>query len=204
MSRELKFCQAVHEALDLCLARDPAVYLIGLGVPDPKGVFGTTLGLAEKYGPERVLDMPCAENGMTGVVIGSALAGMRPVMLHQRLDFALLAVEQLVNQAAKWHYMFGGKLSVPLVVRLIVGERRLTTCGRTGRRLDADHVGAEVGEQLGSILARSAREIEHTHAVERRGACGGQKAGHIGLLPFVGDSSAGRSGRTAEMGVRNG
>jgi pyruvate dehydrogenase E1 component beta subunit len=122
MTRELKYFQAIQEATDLCMARDPAVYLMGLGVPDPKGVFGTTLGLAEKYGSKRVLDMPTSENGMTGVAIGSALVGMRPIMLHQRIDFALLAVEQIVNQAAKWHYMFGGKMCVPLVVRLIVGR----------------------------------------------------------------------------------
>ncbi len=122
MSRDLKFAQAIREALDFCMGRDESVYLIGLGVPDPKGIFGTTSGLQKKYGAERVLDMPCAENGMTGVAIGSALAGMRPVMTHQRIDFALLAVEQLVNQAAKWHHMFDGKLRVPLVVRLIVGR----------------------------------------------------------------------------------
>src|ERR1700722_19529669 len=121
MSRELKFSQSIHEATDLCLAADPSVYLMGLGVPDPKGVFGTTLNLREKYG-DRVLDMPTAENGMTGVALGSALCGMRPIMVHQRLDFALLAVEQLVNQAAKWHYMFGGQKSAPIVIRLIVGR----------------------------------------------------------------------------------
>lgn len=122
MARELKFCEAINEAVDICMARDPAVYLMGLGVPDPKGVFGTTSGLVEKHGPGRVLDMPTAENGMTGVAIGSALVGMRPILVHQRLDFALLAMEQLVNQAAKWHYTFAGKVSVPLVVRLIVGR----------------------------------------------------------------------------------
>lgn len=122
MGRELKFFQAIHEALDLCLANDPSVYVIGLGVPDPKGLFGTTLGLAEKYGASRVMDMPTSENGMTGVVIGSALAGMRPVMTHQRVDFALLAIEQIVNQAAKWHYMFGGQGRVPLVIRMIIGR----------------------------------------------------------------------------------
>jgi pyruvate dehydrogenase E1 component beta subunit len=95
---------------------------MGLGVPDPKGVFGSTLGLQEKYGPARVLDMPTAENGMTGIALGSALAGMRPVMLHQRIDFALLAMEQIVNQAAKWNYMFGGVKSVPLLIRLIIGR----------------------------------------------------------------------------------
>ncbi|MDP3920158.1 MAG: alpha-ketoacid dehydrogenase subunit beta [Candidatus Omnitrophota bacterium] len=122
MTRELKYFQAIREALDLSLEQDPSVYLMGLGVPDPKGIFGTTLGLQEKYGPERVMDMPTAENGMTGVALGSAIAGMRPVMVHQRLDFALLAVEQIVNQAAKWHYMFAGKSSVPMVIRLVIGR----------------------------------------------------------------------------------
>lgn len=122
MSRELKYYQAINEAIDQCMAKDPNVYMMGLGVPDPKGVFGTTLGLQEKYGPERVMDMPTSENGMTGIALGSALVGMRPVMVHQRIDFFLLAMEQLVNQAAKWHYMFGGKASVPLVIRLIIGR----------------------------------------------------------------------------------
>jgi pyruvate dehydrogenase E1 component beta subunit len=118
----IKYAQALNEALDTCLASDPAVYVMGLGVPDPKGVFGTTAGLAEKHGTQRVMDMPASENALTGVAIGSALTGMRPVLVHCRLDFALLSVDQLVNQAAKWHYMFGGQASVPLVVRMIVGR----------------------------------------------------------------------------------
>jgi pyruvate dehydrogenase E1 component beta subunit len=122
MARELKYFQAIHEALDLCLAKDPSVYVMGLGVPDPKGVFGTTSSLVAKHGSGRVLDMPTSENGMTGVAIGSALVGMRPVMVHHRLDFALLALEQIVNQAAKWHYMFGGQKSVPLVIRMLIGR----------------------------------------------------------------------------------
>jgi len=122
VTRELRFTEALHEALDLALERDPRVYVLGLGAPDPKGIFGTTLGLAARHGRERVLDMPTAENGMTGVAIGTALAGMRPVMIHQRIDFATLAVEQIVNQAAKWRYTFGGRHSVPLVIRLIVGR----------------------------------------------------------------------------------
>ena len=73
MTRELKYCEAIHEALDLCLERDPSVYVMGLGVPDPKGIFGTTSGVQEKYGRDRVLDTPTSENGMTGVAIGSAL-----------------------------------------------------------------------------------------------------------------------------------
>jgi len=122
MQRELKFFQAINEAMDLCMAKDASVYIMGLGVPDPKGVFGSTTGLQKKYGDKRVMDMPTSENGMTGIAIGSALVGMRPVMTHQRIDFALLAMEQLVNQAANWHYMFGGKMNVPMVIRMIVGR----------------------------------------------------------------------------------
>jgi len=122
MTRELKQFQAIHEATDICMTADSSVYLIGLGVPDPKGIFGTTIGLQEKYGNKRVMDMPTAENGMTGVAIGSALVGMRPVMTHQRIEFAMLAMEQIANQAAKWSYMFGGQSNMPLVIRLIVGR----------------------------------------------------------------------------------
>src|SRR5439155_9358675 len=86
MSRKLKFFEALREAQDLCMAKDPAVYVMGLGVPDPKGIFGTTLGLREKYGPQRVLDMPLSENAMTGIATGSALVGFRPVITHQRVD----------------------------------------------------------------------------------------------------------------------
>jgi pyruvate dehydrogenase E1 component beta subunit len=95
---------------------------MGLGVPDPSGFFGTTIGLQEKYGKMRAMDMPTSENGMTGVAIGSALTGMRPIMAHHRMEFALLAVEQIINQAANWHYMFGGKSSIPLVIRIFIGR----------------------------------------------------------------------------------
>lgn len=120
--REIKFHQAILEATDQMMTADPSVYVMGLGVPDPKAVFGTTLGLQEKYGADRVMDMPASENAMTGVAIGSALVGMRPIMVHQRVDFFLLALDQLINNAAKWRYMFGGKASVPLVIRLLIGR----------------------------------------------------------------------------------
>lgn len=122
MAREIKFHQAVLEATDQVMALDSSVYLMGLGVPDPKGIFGTTSGLQEKYGPDRVLDMPISENAMTGVAIGTAVMGMRPIMTHQRVDFFLLALDQLINNAAKWHFMFGGKMQVPLVIRLLMGR----------------------------------------------------------------------------------
>ena len=120
--RFLKVSDAIREAIDLSLSLDPSVYLIGLGVPDPKGIFGTTQGLSEKYGSDRVLDMPISENGITGIAIGSAIAGMRPLMTHQRADFMLLALDQLINNAAKWRFMFVEKMKVPLVIRLIIGR----------------------------------------------------------------------------------
>lgn len=120
--RELTFAEAVREGLDQSMERNAQVIVIGEGVPDPKAIFNTTAGLREKYGSGRVFDMPLAENGMTGICIGAALSGMRPVMVHQRIDFALLAMDQLINNAAKWHYMFDGKATVPLVVRMIVGR----------------------------------------------------------------------------------
>ncbi len=122
MPRQLKFFEAIREATDQKMAQDPNIYLMGLGVPDPKGIFGTTSGLAEKYGPSRVMDMPTSENAMTGIAIGSAILGMRPIVIHQRVDFFILALDQLINNAAKWHYMFGGQMKVPLVIRLIIGR----------------------------------------------------------------------------------
>ena len=94
----------------------------GLGIDDPKRIFGTTVGLKEEFGNNRVFDMPTSENAMTGVAIGAGLVGYRSVMVHQRLDFFLLAMDQLVNGAAKWHYMFGGKTFVSITIRLIVGR----------------------------------------------------------------------------------
>ena len=120
--RQIKFSEAILEATDQCLASFDNSYLIGLGVPDPMGVFGTTKGLYKKYGKNKVMDMPLSENGMLGIVIGSSLVGMRPIMVHQRLDFFILALDQLINNASKWHYMFGSKQSVPIVIRLIVGK----------------------------------------------------------------------------------
>ena len=118
----MKYAAAIREAIDLCMEKDPAVFIIGEGVPDPKGIFGSTSGLQKKYGPARVLGMPVSENALTGICIGAALRGLRPIITHQRVDFCLLALDQIINNAAKWHFMFGGKSSVPMVIRLIVGR----------------------------------------------------------------------------------
>jgi 2-oxoisovalerate dehydrogenase E1 component len=114
--------QAIREATMQAMDGDPAVFVMGEGVNDPKGVFGTTLGLRARFGESRVLEMPVSESGFTGAAIGAALLGRRPVVVHQRVEFALLAFEQLANNAAKLHYVSSGKHRVPLVVRLVVGR----------------------------------------------------------------------------------
>lgn len=122
MARIMTFGKAINEALMIAMKADRNVVTFGLGMDDPKRIFGTTVGLLEEFGHHRVFDMPIAENAMTGVAIGAALNGIRPVMTHQRLDFFLLAMDQLVNNAAKWCYMFGGVRSVPITIRLILGR----------------------------------------------------------------------------------
>src|SRR5918996_3274071 len=120
--RELTYAQAILEASDREMARDPSVVLFGLDVDDPKAIQGTTRGLVEKYGPERVFGTPLSEDAMTGAAVGMALAGLRPIHVHIRMDFLMLAMNQLVNVAAKSRYMYGGKVCVPLVVRSMIGK----------------------------------------------------------------------------------
>ena len=116
------FSEAIKEAISCSLHEDQSVICYGLGVTDPKGVFGTTLDLHKKHGDLRVFDMPTSENAMTGIGIGAAIMGNKVLMTHQRLDFFLLAIDELVNAAAKMHYMYGGKLKCPITIRLIIGR----------------------------------------------------------------------------------
>lgn len=109
---------AMHDALS---CRDDTV-IMGQGVDDHKGTFGTTLGMAETFGSHRVMDTPLAEEGMTGIAIGAALNGLYPIMTHIRADFALLATNQIINLAAKYRYMFGGRFEVPLLIRMVIGR----------------------------------------------------------------------------------
>ena len=122
MTVPLTFTEAINSALHEVMDADESVIFYGLGSDDPRRIFGTTNSLQERFGSNRVFDMPTAENGMTGVAVGAALGGLRPVMVHQRLDFFLLAFDQLINSAAKWHFMFGGQNSVPITIRLITGR----------------------------------------------------------------------------------
>ena len=120
--RHLKYFEALREAQHDLLADDPNVLLAGLGVPGPTGIFGTTSGLQEEFGDQRVIDTPSSENAMTGVAIGAAIQGKRPILVHMRVDFALLSIEPIVNQAAKWHYMYGGVMKAPITIRMIIGR----------------------------------------------------------------------------------
>jgi len=120
--RVLTYAEAINESTRELMRKDESVLVMGLGVPTPTGVFGTTSGLLEEFGPRRVLDTPAAENGMTGVAVGMAISGLRPIMVHHRVDFGVLSMEPIVNQAAKWHFMYGGKATAPLTIRMIVGR----------------------------------------------------------------------------------
>jgi len=101
---------------------DKRVFLIGQGVTSPWYVGSTTDGLIDRFGPKRIIDTPVSENGITGVAVGAALAGMRPILVHPRMDFMYYAMDQIANQAANWHYMFGGQMSVPLTIWAIINR----------------------------------------------------------------------------------
>lgn len=120
--RVLTYTQALAEALTLALDIDPNVLVLGQGVNDPVGMFGLTTGLAQRFGDARVFDTPLSEDAMTGICAGAAMQGMRPVLLHNRPDFVLLTFGQLVNHAAKIHYMDRGRHSVPMVVWAAIGR----------------------------------------------------------------------------------
>ncbi len=120
--REGSYREAILEATRGCMESDKDVFVLGEGVDDTGGVFGTTKGLIDCFGAERVIDTPLAENGVTGIAIGAALAGMRPLLVHMRVDFLPLSLDQIANHAAKWSYMFGGKVSVPITIRAITGR----------------------------------------------------------------------------------
>lgn len=120
--RVLSYVMAINEALDIALQMDPGVIVLGQGVDDPSAMFGTTKGLKEKYGPERIFDTPLSEEGVMGVCTGAAMNGMRPVYMHNRPDFILLAFNQLVTHAAKLHFMDNGQTKVPMVVWAAIGR----------------------------------------------------------------------------------
>ncbi|MBU0571116.1 MAG: alpha-ketoacid dehydrogenase subunit beta [Candidatus Omnitrophica bacterium] len=121
-SRKLQYSLAINEALRQMMEADDSVFLIGQGVKSPWYVGKTADGLLEKFGENRVIDTPVSENAMTGAAVGAAIAGMRSIVVHPRLDFMFYAFDPIINEAANWHYMFGGKSQVPVVVWGIVNR----------------------------------------------------------------------------------
>ncbi len=120
--RTLPWAEATREALTQAMELDPSVFIMGQGVDDPSGMFGVTKDLHKRFGGARVFDTPLAENALTGIAVGAAQAGMRPVYFHNRPDFLYLAMDQLVNHAAKWSGMFAGQVPVPLVIWACTGR----------------------------------------------------------------------------------
>ena len=119
--RQITYVEAINETLHQMIEKNEKVFLIGQGVTSPWYVGATTVGLIDRF-PERVIDTPVSENGITGVAVGAALAGMRPVLVHPRMDFMYYAMDQIANHAANWYYMFGGLLSVPITIWGIINR----------------------------------------------------------------------------------
>jgi pyruvate dehydrogenase E1 component beta subunit len=115
---EVRFGQAINRALADAMAQDSSVVLLGEDVGGPGGPFGVTRGLLNRFGPERVRDTPISEAAIVGAAVGAAMTGLRPVVEIMFMDFVTLAMDALVNQAAKARFMFGGQVSVPMVVRM--------------------------------------------------------------------------------------
>ena len=120
--RVLTYVDALREALTLALELDPKVFVLGQGVNDSPGMFGMTTDLHKKFSTDRVFDTPLSEEGITGICTGAALNGTRPVYLHNRPDFLLLAFNQLVSHAAKFHYIDNGQSNVPWVIWSAIGR----------------------------------------------------------------------------------
>lgn len=117
----MTIAQAINNAIDLEMANDPTVFLLGEDIGKTGGVLGITQGLHEKFGEKRVVDTPISESGFLGAAVGAAAAGLRPIVDLMFIDFIGVAMDQLFNQAAKMRYMFGGKVKIPMVLRAMYG-----------------------------------------------------------------------------------
>lgn len=119
---KLSFVQAINAALRQAMELDDGVHVYGIGADGKSGIFGTTSGLVERFGAKRVFDTPIAEGGLTALAAGAANAGLRPVLVHQRLDFMLYSMDQIVNWIAPWRFMSGGQAKMPVTIRAIIGK----------------------------------------------------------------------------------
>src|SRR5215470_2138104 len=120
--RLLRYVDAVREAVAMEMERDRRVFVFGLDVDDHKAIQGSTRGLLDHFGKDRVFTTPLSEDAMTGVAIGAAMAGLRPIHVHIRMDFLMLCMNQIVNMASKSRYMYDGQVKVPMVVRSMIGK----------------------------------------------------------------------------------
>lgn len=117
----MKFREAIHSGTVCAMERHPSAFLIGVGIVDPRKVYGTLLDCQERW-PDRFVEGPLSENALTGVAMAAATLGMRPMLVHHRMDFMMLTMDQIVTHAAKWRSMFGNQQTVPLVIRAVVGR----------------------------------------------------------------------------------
>jgi len=120
--RIITLADAIREGITEAFARDDSTFLIAQGVTDPSSMWGTIKGIGNRFGEDRVVEMPIAENGAVGIAIGAAINGQRPIVSFHRVEFALLAIEQIVNNAAKSHYISNGQHKVPIVIRMVIGR----------------------------------------------------------------------------------
>src|SRR5262249_899463 len=125
--RELTYAQALSEGLCQAMERDPSIFVTGIAVDYPSGIFGSTTEATKRFGPSRVFDAPAMENAMTGIAIGAASMGKRPVIAHPRNDFMFLSFDNLINLAAKWRYLLNGRaltLTILVITSMVRGKGR--------------------------------------------------------------------------------
>jgi acetoin:2,6-dichlorophenolindophenol oxidoreductase subunit beta len=122
LNRPLPYSLAINEAFHQVMEQDPSVLIIGQGVKSPWYVGNTAQGLLERFGANRIIDTPVSENVITGAAVGAAMAGMKPILVHPRMDFMFYGMDPIINEAANWYYMNGGKASVPIVIWGIINR----------------------------------------------------------------------------------
>lgn len=121
-ARKLTYAEAIRESFIQAMQLDERVFLMGQGINDKTGMFGATTNLYKEFGEERVFDTPLAETGLTGIAVGAAMGEMRPVYCHNRPDFLMLSMDQIINHASKYNYMSGGQCPVPIVIWAVTGQ----------------------------------------------------------------------------------
>ena len=119
---KMSYVQAINSALRQSMEMDPNVFVYGIGADKKSAIFGSTLGLVEQFGPKRVFDTPISEQALTAIAAGAAHSGLRPVLVHQRVDFLLYSMDHLLNWIASWRFVSGGQKIMPLTIRAIVGK----------------------------------------------------------------------------------